>query len=55
LTQDEISLKEWAISLLSAHKASVEMLGSMARKAGKIYGTDVDSVIPSTQRSTNGN
>ncbi|OXU25738.1 hypothetical protein TSAR_000598 [Trichomalopsis sarcophagae] len=52
---DEISLKEWAISLRSAHKSSMEMLGNMARKAGKIYGTERDSVIPATQRSTNGN
>ncbi|XP_023248639.1 G protein-coupled receptor kinase 1 [Copidosoma floridanum] len=52
---DEISLKEWSISLRSAHKASIEMLGNMARKAGKIYGTQHDTVIPATQRSTNGN
>ncbi|KAJ8687143.1 hypothetical protein QAD02_022937 [Eretmocerus hayati] len=52
---DEISLKEWAISLRSAHKASMEMLGNMARKAGKIYGTQHESVISATQqRSTNG-
>ncbi|XP_031639117.1 G protein-coupled receptor kinase 1-like [Contarinia nasturtii] len=36
---DEIGLKEWALSLRSAHKLSQELLGSMARKAGKIYGT----------------
>ncbi|XP_011691818.1 PREDICTED: G protein-coupled receptor kinase 1 isoform X2 [Wasmannia auropunctata] len=52
---DEISLKEWALSLRSAHKCSMEMLGNMARKAGKIYGTERDAVIPATQRSTNGN
>ncbi|XP_014479359.1 PREDICTED: G protein-coupled receptor kinase 1 isoform X2 [Dinoponera quadriceps] len=52
---DEISLKEWALSLRSAHKCSMEMLGNMARKAGKIYGTERDPVIPATQRSTNGN
>lgn len=38
--QDEIGLKEWAISLRSAHKCSQELLASMAKKAGKIYGTD---------------
>ncbi|KAK0080736.1 hypothetical protein PV326_008010, partial [Microctonus aethiopoides] len=52
---DEISLKEWALSLRSAHKCSMEMLGNMARKAGKIYGTERDAVIPPMQRSTNGN
>ncbi|XP_035739208.1 G protein-coupled receptor kinase 1-like isoform X3 [Vespa mandarinia] len=52
---DEISLKEWALSLRSAHKCSMEMLGNMARKAGKIYGTERDAVIPAMQRSTNGN
>lgn len=38
--QDEIGLKEWALSLRSAHKCSQELLASMAKKAGKIYGTD---------------
>ncbi|XP_012275244.1 G protein-coupled receptor kinase 1 isoform X2 [Orussus abietinus] len=52
---DEIGLKEWALSLRSAHKCSMEMLGNMARKAGKIYGTERDAVIPPIQRSTNGN
>ncbi|KAK1119343.1 G protein-coupled receptor kinase 1 [Melipona bicolor] len=52
---DEISLKEWALSLRSAHKCSMEMLGNMAKKAGKIYGTERDAVIPAMQRSTNGN
>ncbi|CAG4971835.1 unnamed protein product [Colias eurytheme] len=37
---DEIGLKEWALSLRSAHKCSQELLASMAKKAGKIYGTD---------------
>lgn len=41
--QDEIGLKEWALSLRSAHKLSQELLGSMARKAGKIYGTERES------------
>lgn len=40
LLQDEIGLKEWALSLRSAHKCSQELLASMAKKAGKIYGTD---------------
>ncbi|KZC04507.1 G protein-coupled receptor kinase 1, partial [Dufourea novaeangliae] len=52
---DEISLKEWAVSLRSAHKCSMEMLGNIAKKAGKIYGTDRDAMIPALQRSTNGN
>ncbi|KAF7995119.1 hypothetical protein HCN44_004591 [Aphidius gifuensis] len=52
---DEISLKEWALSLRSAHKNSTEMLGNMAIKAGKIYGTEREAVIPPIQRSTNGN
>lgn len=52
--QDEIGLKEWSLSLRSAHKCSSELLGSMAKKAGKIYGTERDKtqVIP---RTTNGN
>lgn len=41
--QDEIGLKEWANSLRDAHKKSQELLGSMARKAGKIYGTERES------------
>ncbi|EDS42884.1 beta-adrenergic receptor kinase [Culex quinquefasciatus] len=40
---DEIGLKEWALSLRSAHKESQELLGSMAKKAGKIYGTERDA------------
>lgn len=43
LLQDEIGLKEWAFSLRSAHKKSQELLGSMARKAGKIYGSERDA------------
>uniref|UniRef100_A0A6B2EBJ6 G protein-coupled receptor kinase n=1 Tax=Phlebotomus kandelakii TaxID=1109342 RepID=A0A6B2EBJ6_9DIPT len=39
---DEIGLKEWSLSLRSAHKLSQELLGSMAKKAGKIYGTERD-------------
>lgn len=49
--QDEIGLKEWAQSLRSAHKLSQELLGSMARKAGKIYGTERDTV-PLSNRMT---
>ena len=45
ILQDEIGLKEWATSLRTAHKMSLELLSNMARKAGKIYGTDS---VPST-------
>lgn len=38
--QDEIGLKEWALSLRAAHRNSQDLLASMAKKAGKIYGTD---------------
>ncbi|KAF5270709.1 hypothetical protein FQA39_LY01447 [Lamprigera yunnana] len=41
---DEIGLKEWLTSLKSAHKISQELLGSMAKKAGKIYGTDSNNM-----------
>jgi len=41
--QDEIGLKEWLLSLRTAHKNSLELLANMARKAGKIYGTDRES------------
>ena len=37
---DEIGLKEWSSSLRTAHKCSFELLSSLAKKAGKIYGTD---------------
>lgn len=47
--QDEIGLKEWGLSLRSAHKISQELLGSMAKKAGKIYGTERDSNKSSMQ------
>ncbi|GLH01043.1 Serine/threonine-protein kinase Warts [Gryllus bimaculatus] len=55
---DEIGLKEWSLSLRSAHKCSLELLSSMAKKAGKIYGTERDAnnrtpVI--SARNTNGN
>ncbi|CAN7985211.1 unnamed protein product [Ixodes pacificus] len=36
---DEIGLKEWLLSLRSTLKDSQELLSSMAKKAGKIYGT----------------
>ena len=39
-TQDEIAIKEWLNSLCNAHKESVELMASMARKATKIYGSD---------------
>ncbi|XP_014284299.1 G protein-coupled receptor kinase 1 isoform X1 [Halyomorpha halys] len=53
---DDIGLKEWLQSLRSTHKCSLELLGNMAKKAGKIYGTErdkQDKVI--TPRTTNGN
>lgn len=46
--QDEIGLKEWLQSLRSTHKNSLDLLGSMAKKAGKIYGTERDKVSPAT-------
>lgn len=51
--QDEIGLKEWALSLRSAHKLSQELLGSMARKAGKIYGTERDASSKSALVNSN--
>ena len=61
--QDEIGLKEWLLSLRTAHKNSLELLANMARKAGKIYGTDRESNnrqqsfqnSPVASRSANGN
>lgn len=38
-SNDEIGLKEWNSSLRVAHKCSFELLSSLAKKAGKIYGT----------------
>ena len=60
LAQDEVGLKEWLTSLRTAHKCSLELLANMARKAGKIYGTDLDSnnrhhSSPVASRSANGN
>lgn len=40
---DEIGLKEWSSSLRTAHKCSFELLSSLAKKAGKIYGTENSS------------
>ena len=37
--QDDIGLNEWAHSLRTAHKLSLELYSSMNRKAGQIYGT----------------
>ena len=37
---DEIGLKEWANSLYSAYQKSHELFSGLAKKAGKIYGTD---------------
>lgn len=52
--QDEIGLKEWALSLRSAHKLSQELLGSIQRKAGKIYGTgERDASMKSTSVNNN--
>jgi beta-adrenergic-receptor kinase len=55
--QDEIGLNEWSISLRSAHKNSLELLSSMARKAGKIYGAEIEQNSknsPAMNRSANG-
>ncbi|XP_076331468.1 G protein-coupled receptor kinase 1-like isoform X1 [Tachypleus tridentatus] len=52
---DEIGLKEWLISLKSTYKNSLELLGSMAKKAGKIYGTDANSKNSVAIRHPNGN
>ncbi|UYV84956.1 ADRBK2 [Cordylochernes scorpioides] len=54
---DEIGLKEWLLSLKQTYKNSQELLSSMARKAGKIYGTERNSVLSSavSRASTNGN
>ncbi|KAK3858041.1 hypothetical protein Pcinc_035739 [Petrolisthes cinctipes] len=53
---DEIGLKEWSISLRSAHKMSLELLGNMAKKAGRIYGTEGNNKPPLlTRNGNNGN
>lgn len=43
-TSDEISLKEWLDALNLTYHTSKELLGSMAKKATKIYGTDYRSM-----------
>jgi len=40
---DEIGLKEWAGNLKSTLRCSHELLSGLAKKAGKIYGTDSNS------------
>ena len=51
---DEIGLKEWSLSLRSAHKCSLELLSSLAKKAGKIYGTaDTGAGAAVSSTSTN--
>lgn len=55
--KDEIGLNEWSISLRAAHKNSLELLTSMARKAGKIYGAEIEANSknsPVVNRSANG-
>ena len=37
---DEIGLKEWSTNLRNTLRISHELLSSLAKKAGKIYGTD---------------
>ncbi|KAG8200190.1 hypothetical protein JTE90_024973 [Oedothorax gibbosus] len=52
---DEIGLKEWLTSLKSTYKNSLELLASMAKKAGKIYGTETNNRNNLVTRNTNGN
>lgn len=53
---DEIGLKEWSSQLRIAHKCSFELLSSLAKKAGKIYGTDSSSTaVPSSSSNLNSN
>jgi len=56
-SSDEIGLKEWSSSLRTAHKCSFELLSSLAKKAGKIYGTTADigpgGAFSSTTSNTN--
>ena len=42
-SDDKIGLKEWIQSLQAAHKYSLELLSSVAKKGGKVYGTDDDN------------
>merc|ERR1719266_2925444 len=50
---DEIGLKEWSSSLRTAHKCSFELLSSLAKKAGKIYGTDSSGAASAVSSSSN--
>merc|ERR1712223_695570 len=50
---DEIGLKEWSSSLRTAHKCSFELLSSLAKKAGKIYGTDSSGAAAGSSSSNN--
>ena len=38
--QDEIGLKEWSSNLRHTLRCSHELLSGLAKKAGKIYGTE---------------
>lgn len=49
---DEIGLKEWSSSLKNAHKCSSELFSSLAKKAGRIYGTDGASASASASLAT---
>ena len=51
---DEIGLKEWSSSLRTAHKCSLELLSSLAKKAGKIYGTENTAVSSNTSTNATG-
>merc|ERR1711971_357702 len=42
---DEIGLKEWSSNLRSTLRCSHELLSGLAKKAGKIYGTDGNSNV----------
>ncbi|KAI1291760.1 G protein-coupled receptor kinase 1 [Halotydeus destructor] len=50
---DEIGLKEWYLSLNSTHKTSAELLGSMAKKATKIYGSENRSTAMNSAMTQN--
>lgn len=51
-SNDEIGLKEWNASLRVAHKSSFELLSSLAKKAGKIYGTSEAAAVSSSSSNT---
>lgn len=42
---DEIGLKEWSSNLRTTLRCSHELLSGLAKKAGKIYGTDGNSNV----------